>query len=98
MALACPLTNLIEETLEELLSPTRFPLGKLGESARYTTLAGGKRLRPRLAIATAELYNVPLERALPCLRTRTHPCLLPYPRRSPLHGQRRLPQRQTLSP
>ena len=64
MALACLPTNLIEETLAELLSPARFPQGKLGESARYTTLAGGKRLRPRFVIATAELYNVPLEHTL----------------------------------
>ena len=64
MVLACQITHLVEETLEELLSPTCFPLGKLGEAARYTTLAGGKRLRPRLVIATALLYNVPIEQAL----------------------------------
>jgi geranylgeranyl diphosphate synthase type II len=64
MPLACPVTNLIEETLADLLSPARFPLGKLAESARYATLAGGKRLRPRLVIATAEIYEVPLEATL----------------------------------
>ena len=61
MALACPITQLIEETLLDLLSPEKFPEGMLGAAARYATLGGGKRLRPRLVMATAEIYNIPPE-------------------------------------
>ena len=37
----------------------------LEESARYSLLAGGKRLRPVLVLAAAQSMNVPLEEALP---------------------------------
>ena len=36
------------------------------ESMRYSLLAGGKRLRPVLAIETASLFNVPIENIMPC--------------------------------
>lgn len=35
------------------------------ESMRYSTLAGGKRLRPVMAIETASIFNVPVEHVLP---------------------------------
>ncbi|MBQ4124119.1 polyprenyl synthetase family protein [bacterium] len=35
------------------------------ESMRYSLLAGGKRLRPVIAIETASLFNVPIENILP---------------------------------
>lgn len=54
------LASLIEETLRDLLSPARFPEGKMGEAARYCVLSGGKRLRPRLLIATATAFGAPL--------------------------------------
>ncbi len=54
----------LENQLEALLSPTRFPSGKLGEAARYALFGGGKRIRPRLVLAMAQGYGVPLERAL----------------------------------
>lgn len=38
---------------------------KIYESMRYSLLAGGKRLRPVIAIETASLFNVPLENILP---------------------------------
>jgi len=37
----------------------------LEESARYSLLAGGKRLRPVLVLAAAQCMNVPVEEALP---------------------------------
>lgn len=58
------LTKPIEETLRDLLSSQRFPLGRLAEAARYTALSGGKFFRPQLVMATAELYNVPLKHTL----------------------------------
>ena len=36
------------------------------ESMRYSLLAGGKRLRPVIAIETASLFKVPIEEVLPC--------------------------------
>jgi geranylgeranyl diphosphate synthase type II len=38
---------------------------KLLEAVRYSLLAGGKRLRPVLVFAAAELYAAPVERVLP---------------------------------
>ena len=63
MALECP-PDTLENELEALLSPSMFPFGKLGESARYSLLGGGKRIRPRLVLATAQGYGVPLEKAM----------------------------------
>ena len=53
----------IETTLERLLSPETLPgevvrPGRLLEAMRYSTLGGGKRLRPFLVVETARLFGV----------------------------------------
>jgi len=46
---------LVEEALDRLLPPSDQEPKKLHDSMRYSTMAGGKRLRPILAIAACEL-------------------------------------------
>ncbi len=58
------LASLIENTLEDLLSPSLFPEGEMGAAARYAVLSGGTRLRPRLLIATATALGAPLTSTL----------------------------------
>src|ERR1044072_6974057 len=59
----------IEALLDRLLSQgtaegeTARP-ERLLEAMRYSSLGGGKRIRPFLAVATGALFNVPRERAL----------------------------------
>ena len=53
----------IETTLERLLSPETLPgevvrPGRLLDAMRYSTLGGGKRLRPFLVVETARLFGV----------------------------------------
>ncbi|MDX7950728.1 polyprenyl synthetase family protein [Lichenihabitans sp. Uapishka_5] len=53
----------IETTLDGLLAPTGLPgevvrPGRLLEAMRYSTLGGGKRLRPFLVVETARLFGV----------------------------------------
>ncbi|MGZ4462272.1 MAG: polyprenyl synthetase family protein, partial [Gaiellaceae bacterium] len=56
------LRELVEQAIDELeLMPE---LGGQAESMRYA-LAGGKRVRPVLCLATAEAAGVDAERALP---------------------------------
>lgn len=58
------LKNAIENELELLLQEKKRSYEKLFEAARYSTLGGGKRIRPLLMIATADLFNVPLKISL----------------------------------
>lgn len=59
---------LIEKKLDELVSERpSAPHAKLFEAARYSLLSSGKRLRPLLALTTAEVYNVSVEVALPAV-------------------------------
>ena len=44
-----------ERELDRLLPPEDGPLGRLGQAMRYATLGGGKRFRPLLVAATADL-------------------------------------------
>ena len=39
--------------------------GRLFDAMRYSTLAGGKRLRPFLVLCSAALFDVPLKWAMP---------------------------------
>lgn len=55
----------IDATLDAWLPAGDSGAGTLHQAMRYAVLGGGKRLRPVLTIATAELFNVPLEQALP---------------------------------
>lgn len=56
--------NLIEETLNELISLTDTPYNEIFLAARYSTLQGGKRLRPLLAIVTAEIFGCSRSKSL----------------------------------
>lgn len=56
--------SLIEETLSELIPVTTTPYNEIFLAARYSLLGGGKRLRPLLAIVTAEMFQVPAKKAV----------------------------------
>ena len=55
----------IERWLDRLVPSETDPPGLIHEAMRYSLFAGGKRLRPILAIVTGELYDVPEETLLP---------------------------------
>lgn len=55
--------KLIEEHLDKYIEVI-YP-ESIYESMRYSLLAGGKRLRPILALETSSLFNVPVESVLP---------------------------------
>lgn len=54
----------IERWLDRLVPSETDPPGLIHEAMRYSLFAGGKRLRPILAIVTGELYEVPEETLL----------------------------------
>lgn len=55
----------LEQALESYLpQKDEFP-EKLHEAMRYSTLAGGKRLRPIMVMKTAEFFGMPFEKVLP---------------------------------
>lgn len=56
--------RLIEERLDTLLSEKETPYPTLLQAARYSLLSGGKRLRPLLALLTADTLGASLEKAL----------------------------------
>ena len=51
------------DELDRLLAPVAGPEGRVTEAMRYAALDGGKRLRPFLAVASADLFDVPRARA-----------------------------------
>jgi farnesyl diphosphate synthase len=53
-----------EVELDRLLPPAEGAPTRLHEAMRYAVLGGGKRLRPFLVVAGADLFAVPLERSL----------------------------------
>jgi farnesyl diphosphate synthase len=53
----------VNRTIERLLPETDLPEARLFDAMRHGTLAGGKRLRPFLAIQSAFLFNVDSSRA-----------------------------------
>lgn len=55
---------LIERELQYLVAANGGPASRLFEAMRYSLLAGGKRLRPILALAACEAAGGPLEAAL----------------------------------
>jgi geranylgeranyl diphosphate synthase type II len=59
------LRSLVDSALEELRFPAPEATGGLVESMRYSLLAGGKRVRPVLALATARALGSDPERFLP---------------------------------
>ena len=54
----------VTDVLDDLLQPGDGPESRVVEAMRYTTLAGGKRIRPFLVTASADLFNVSRERSL----------------------------------
>jgi farnesyl diphosphate synthase len=54
----------VERTLDGLLPSGEGPEARVYEAMRYACLGGGKRLRPFLVAAGAEMFEVPRERAL----------------------------------
>ena len=50
--------------LDQLLAPVPGAEGRVVEAMRYAALDGGKRLRPFLAVASADLFDVPRARSL----------------------------------
>src|SRR6202521_1669876 len=55
---------LVERALAECVAEPAGPAGRLFEAMRYSLLAGGKRLRPVLALAACEAVGGALESAL----------------------------------
>ena len=54
----------VEAVLDDLLPSGEGPEARLFEAMRYATLGGGKRLRPFLVAASADLFDVPRENSL----------------------------------
>jgi farnesyl diphosphate synthase len=54
----------VTQTLEHILEMNDEPEAKLMKAMRYAVLDGGKRIRPFLTLATANLFKVRRERAL----------------------------------
>jgi farnesyl diphosphate synthase len=54
----------VEAALDRVLPPVHGPAARLHEAMRYATLGGGKRLRPFLAVASADLFDVPRQRSV----------------------------------
>lgn len=64
----------VEQGIEELIPPAVTPPSRLHGAMRYSLGAGGKRLRPVLLLATADLFDpeedpVPAAVALECVHT-----------------------------
>ncbi|WP_425408928.1 polyprenyl synthetase family protein [Hyphococcus sp.] len=55
---------LIEDALEGFLPQREGPLGRVAGAMRWGALDGGKRLRPFLAIAAADMFDCPRERSI----------------------------------
>lgn len=54
----------IDAALETSLKTLSDSESRLSEAIRYSTLLGGKRIRPILTLATANCFNTPLEHAI----------------------------------
>lgn len=57
--------NIINEELEKYLRKENCPEKTLNDSMEYSLMAGGKRLRPILVLATYELFRDSYEEAIP---------------------------------
>ena len=58
------LRSKIDQTLDSLVPLASSPYETLIESSRYSLLAPGKRLRPLITLAVAELYSIPIEKVI----------------------------------
>jgi farnesyl diphosphate synthase len=54
----------VEAALERMLPTVEGPQARLHEGMRYATQGGGKRLRPFLSVASADLFEVPRARSV----------------------------------
>jgi len=54
----------VDAALDALLPRPQGPEGRVAEAMRYACLSGGKRLRPFLVVAGAEMFDVPRAAAL----------------------------------
>ena len=80
----------VERYLEALRFSDEFATAGLEEAMRYSLLAGGKRIRPVLALATASALGLDRATMLPLAGgDRADPHLLADPRRSAGDGRRR---------
>jgi farnesyl diphosphate synthase len=55
---------LIETALDGFLPSQPGPLGRVADAMRWAALDGGKRLRPFLAVASADIFKCPRERSI----------------------------------
>ena len=56
--------GLVETALDSFLPTQGGPLGRVADAMRWGALDGGKRLRPFLAIAAADMFEVPRSRSV----------------------------------
>jgi farnesyl diphosphate synthase len=56
--------ELVESALDGFLPTQDGPLGRVADAMRWGALDGGKRLRPFLAIASADMFDCPRERSV----------------------------------
>ena len=56
--------GLIEQALDEFLPSQHGPLGRVADAMRWGALDGGKRLRPFLVIAAADMFDCPRARSV----------------------------------
>jgi farnesyl diphosphate synthase len=54
----------VEAAIDRALPKVQGPAARLHEAMRYATLGGGKRLRPFLTVASADLFDVPRARSV----------------------------------
>ena len=55
---------LVETALDAFLPTREGPLGRVVDAMRWGALDGGKRLRPFLAIAAADMFDAPRARSV----------------------------------
>lgn len=56
--------GLVETALDEFLPSRDGPLGRVADAMRWGALDGGKRLRPFLVIAAADMFDCPRDRSI----------------------------------
>lgn len=54
----------VEKALDGFLPPQDGPLGRVVDAMRWSALAGGKRLRPFLVVAAADMFDAPRARSV----------------------------------
>ena len=56
--------GLVEEALDQFLPSSEGPLGRVADAMRWGALDGGKRLRPFLVVAAADIFGAPRARSV----------------------------------